>query len=84
MEETLRQTLFALADASGFTRQTIGKRALNDNTFFARIERGDGFNVKTFDRVLRWLSDNWPASTKWPANVERPICIVSTSEVRAA
>ena len=76
MEHELRQHLFVLADAfaasTGRTRATIGKNALNDNTFFARIERGDGFNVRTFDRTLQWFSDNWPDDLDWPKGIARP------------
>jgi len=74
MEEQLRQSLIGLADAvSGqLSRSAIGKRAINDTTFFARLERGDGFTVKTFDRVVGWLSANWPDNILWPADVERP------------
>lgn len=82
MEETLRQSLFHLADAftkattvagrPGMTRQTIGKRAINDNTFFVRIERGDGFTVKTYDKIVGWFSENWPGAVDWPAGIERP------------
>lgn len=76
MEETLRFNLIDLAtvfeQATEVSRATIGKRALNDNTFYARIEAGAGFNIKTFDRLIQWFSDNWPEGKSWPADIDRP------------
>jgi light-regulated signal transduction histidine kinase (bacteriophytochrome) len=76
MEETLRSNLIDLAavfeQGAEVSRATIGKRALNDNTFYARIETGAGFNIKTFDRLIQWFSDNWPADVTWPAGIDRP------------
>jgi len=77
MEETLRQHLIDLAAtyeaATGASRATIGKRALNDNTFYARIEDGSGFTIKTFDNLVGWFSENWPADPAWPEGIERPV-----------
>lgn len=83
MEHELRTQLLAVAsgysDATGATLATIGKRALNDNRFFQRIEDGHGFTVKTFDRVVGWLSANWPAGLAWPDEVSRPLAHVHES-----
>jgi hypothetical protein len=77
MIDTLRSQLLCLADAfSGatfMTRPSIGKAALNDNTFFRRVEAGDNFTVKTFARLVQWFSDNWPETTPWPNDIARPI-----------
>ena len=77
MEETLRTQLIDLASTyerlAGVTPSSSGKRALNDNTFFSRIAKGDGFNVKTFDRLVQWFSDQWPENAEWPADLPRPI-----------
>jgi hypothetical protein len=78
MEQTLRQhlrTCTALFQAhAGITPKTVCKRALNDNTFFDRVvENGQGFTVGTYDRVIRWLSDNWPSGVAWPSDVPRPV-----------
>lgn len=76
MEEILRQQLIAAAQAfeaaSGMTMPTIGRRALNDNTLLARLAAGQGFTVKTYDRLMSWLSQNWPDGTEWPESVPRP------------
>jgi hypothetical protein len=83
MEETLRLTLIDLAAkfeaATGVSPATAAKRALNDNTFFSRIEEGAGFNIRTFDRLVEWFAGNWPADADWPSDVSRP-----ASETEAA
>lgn len=76
MEETLRAHLFELADAfeksTGVSRPSIGKAALRDNTFFRRLSAGDGFTIKTFDKLIQWFSDNWPDEQAWPESFPRP------------
>lgn len=76
MEETLRAHLFECAalfeEATGITPATVGKRALNDNTYFARISSGQGFTIRTYDKVMEWLSANWPDGVVWPSDVPRP------------
>lgn len=75
-EATLKQILFDLAEAytaaTEVSAATIGKRALNDNTFFARVAEGATFTAKTFDKLVQWFSENWPEGAVWPSNVERP------------
>ena len=87
MEQTLRQhlrTCTALFQAqTGITPKTVCKRALNDNTFFDRvIVGGQGFTVGTYDRVICWLSEQWPVEIIWPADVPRPL--PATAEEAAA
>ena len=76
MEEILRQHLIMVAQAfeaaTGVTMPTIGRRALNDNTILARLAGGQGFTVKTYDRLMAWLSTNWPGDVDWPSDVPRP------------
>lgn len=88
MEEFLRASLLDLADrfeaACGVTPATAAKRALNDNTFFARIEGGAGFSVRTADRLLQWFSDNWPADAQWPEGLDRPFHAPGGAEKEAA
>ena len=77
MEETLRTHLLELArryaDATKVTPPSVGKRALNDNTVFARLEAAKiGFGIRTYDRLVAWFSFNWPSDLAWPENIERP------------
>lgn len=77
MEHTLRSALTLLvarfSEKTGLSAPTIGKRAINDNTFFARLAKGEtGFNIRTYDRIVGWLSANWPEGAEWPADIARP------------
>lgn len=76
MENTLRAAVVKLSlkygEATDTSLATISKRSLNDTTFFTRLDNGRGFNIRTYDRVIRWLSDNWPEALEWPAEIERP------------
>lgn len=76
MEDELRQHLVtcaaAFCEAADTTLPSIGQRALNDNTFFARIARGQGFTVRTYDKVMGWFSAEWPTGTAWPTGIARP------------
>lgn len=70
MEETLRQHLLMTARAfeasTGVSLASIGKRSLNDNTFFSRLGADQGFTVKTYDRVMGWLREHWPDGVELP------------------
>jgi hypothetical protein len=76
MEDELKR---ALSDVSSeFVRATgrkpsgVWASAVKDGRFMERLDRGEGFTVKTFDRALRWFSDHWPNNAKWPKHVPRP------------
>ena len=77
LEERAREDLISIAkrfgEATGVTPAAIGKRALNDTKFFVRInDCGTTFTVRTFDKLIQWLSDNWPDDAIWPVEVPRP------------
>lgn len=87
MEETLRTHLLELSarfeDASGVSQASIGKRALNDNTVFNRLQdRSVTFQVRTYDRLLRWMNANWPLGAVWPTSVPKPGAPLVPNEVR--
>lgn len=73
MEQVLRDHLLkcasAFAAATGASLAAIGKKMLNDNTFFPRISRGGGFTVRTYDRALHWFASHWPEGVAWPGDV---------------
>lgn len=69
MEQELRAKLFETAERltalTGITEQSIGQKAINDNTFFKRVrENGAGFTVKTFDRLMGWMEAAEAAHSK--------------------
>jgi hypothetical protein len=76
LEPTLRANLATLtalfSKHAGASAAKIGQSALNDNTFLPRVANGAGFSVRTYDRVVEWLSANWPAEVGWPENIDRP------------
>ncbi|MGQ4273432.1 hypothetical protein [Terrihabitans sp. B22-R8] len=76
MEHVLRAHLVELsarfAAATGMSDGMVGRRALNDSTFMARIAEGQNFTVKTYDRLVSWFAANWPGDVEWPTNVPVP------------
>ncbi|MCJ2107890.1 hypothetical protein MKK70_21425 [Methylobacterium sp. E-041] len=78
MEETLRQHLSecaaAFEAATGTKPSVVSRRALQDSRYLERVIGGEGFTVRTFDRLVQYLSDNWPseADDTWPTGVPRP------------
>ena len=88
MEETLRTHLLELArlytEASGVSASAVGRLALNDNTVFSRLEAAKiGFGVRTYDKLVRWFSLNWPEGAAWPDDIARPSASSRADEVAA-
>lgn len=79
MEETLRQHLgecaAAFEAATGIRPSVVSRRALQDSRYLDRVLGGEGFTVRTFDRLIQFLSDKWPpeADHTWPSAVPRPL-----------
>lgn len=61
MEHELRNNLIStaamLAAQKDMTEETIGLRAIKDNTFFKRVRGGAGFTIKTYDKLMAWMKD---------------------------
>lgn len=59
MENELRNNLLSMAAMLSaqkeMTEETIGLRAIKDNTFFKRMRGGAGFTVKTYDKLMNWM-----------------------------
>ena len=83
IEPVLRSHMLVLASvhsaASGLSMISLGKRVANDSRFFMRIGAAKSFEARTYDRVVAWFSENWPAGAAWPVEVPRPV-VVSASE----
>jgi hypothetical protein len=64
-EETLREFLLDCAGqfhkTTGMSRSEIGRRALNDAAFLNQVKAGRHLKVRTFETVMRWLDEHWPA-----------------------
>ncbi|MGE8105172.1 hypothetical protein ACQKP1_15945 [Allorhizobium sp. NPDC080224] len=51
---------------------TVGRRAKKDPNFFNRLaDHENTFTARTFDEVMRWCSDNWPAGKQMPFGLMR-------------
>lgn len=73
---TLREQFIRAFDAfvahSGLAESTLSDRLLKSGSRFRRIRESSDISTATFERVMRWLSDNWPEGAEWPSDVERP------------
>jgi len=50
----------------------ISTRVFGDGKTFGRIAAGGDLTTGSFERAMRWFSENWPAGTEWPEAVKRP------------
>lgn len=67
------KNIFAVYCAhTGRRPSTVGNYAVNEGKFFDRIEEGRTCTISTAQKLLGWLSDNWPADLEWPRGVPRP------------
>ncbi|MCO6410072.1 hypothetical protein [Hoeflea alexandrii] len=80
LREQFIRTFDAFVDATGVGEGTLSDRLLNGGGRMKRIRAGSDIATGTFERVMRWLSDNWPDGAEWPEGVDRP----KTAEDRAA
>ena len=77
--DTLRRNLAltwaAFIEAHNVSMSRASIQAINDPGWL-RKQLGKsappGFNTTTFDRMMVWLSENWPTDAVWPDNVLRP------------
>ena len=60
------------AKYTGLSVSTVSRHATGSGDTVARLQRGGTMTIKRFDRAVRYLSDNWPDSIAWPADVPRP------------
>ncbi len=73
---TLREAL--ISTVQGFVAVSrMGQRRLSTILFgsgarFDQICAGSDISTGTYERVMLWLSDNWPEGAVWPEGVDRP------------
>lgn len=57
--ETVRQTLLdrarSFARTRGCSLSLIGEKSIKDSKFLARVQAGDNFTIKTYQRVIDWI-----------------------------
>ena len=69
-------SLLSVIDAFGSARDISDARAstliFNDGSKVKQLREGKDIGVRTLDRSLQWLSNNWPDGAVWPSDVPRP------------
>lgn len=60
------------AKHTGLSISTVSRHATGSGDTVARLQRGGTMTIKRFDRAVGFLSDNWPDSVAWPADIPRP------------
>lgn len=67
LRKILLETAASFAKASNCAVSTVGRRAKSDPNFFNRVADPENtFTARTFDQVMRWCSENWPADRQMP------------------
>ena len=70
--------LYRLADAMEArgvaSHWQLGLHAAGSTKFFLDLRTGQrrSCTLRTYERVIQWFSDHWPADLEWPADIPRP------------
>lgn len=62
----------AYAEAEGISVNRVSAMAVGYHYFFKRVEGGSSFNLRTYERAMRFFDRSWPRGLGWPAGVPRP------------
>ncbi len=60
------------AEHKGRSVSTVSRHATGSGDTVARLLRGGTITTRRLDRAIHFLSDNWPDSVAWPADIPRP------------
>jgi hypothetical protein len=73
---TLRVQLIAVADAycraRKLSRSRVSTIVFNAGLALDRIASGKDLTTGSWERAMRWFSDNWPEGALWPPFAPRP------------
>ena len=61
-----------LAIFLGRSEATLSNKCMGHARFFSRLRKGLGCSVTSYNKMMQWLSDNWPEDLEWPADIPRP------------
>lgn len=61
-----------LAQSASLSPSYISVKCSGDSKFYKRLKAGGDVRLSTFNRIVQWFSDNWPADLLWPADLPRP------------
>ena len=60
-------------DATGRSEARISDLACSNPHLFKRLRANKGCTIATYNRVLAWFSEHWPAGVQWPSEIPRPL-----------
>jgi hypothetical protein len=73
----------AYCAGSGSSRNAVSKQLFDRGGQIDALAAGRrDVNTATFERAMKWLSDNWPADAAWPDDVDRPARSIEAVDVR--
>lgn len=62
MKQRLIRESDAYCQRAGITRARLATLVMNDNKFFARLEKGGSFTVATYERFMAFFVEHPPQS----------------------
>lgn len=62
----------AYCKARKTARTTLSGLIMKDSRALDRYAAGGALALKSYERCLQWLSNNWPDDLVWPLDIERP------------
>lgn len=87
--KALNESLVALAVEYGRCRKVrlwrVGHLAAGRGSFFVDLQSGRRqCQTGTYERIVQWFSDHWPADLEWPSDIPRPAPRVENERGEAA
>jgi hypothetical protein len=70
--EALKLVTETFMKATGISGRAISERAGLNDKFVAHVLQLRGLQTAKGDRLLAWLSENWPSDVEWPSGISRP------------
>lgn len=71
-----RTALVSLIEVAALGRRvtpaTMSRLCSGSGDMHARLRAGRDITSRRAERIVRWLSDHWPAGAEWPPGVPRP------------
>ena len=82
--EHLLTVVDAFRDARGVSDSRVSTLLFNDGKRITTLRKGGDIGSRSLAAAFQWFSDHWPEPAKWPADVQRPVKTVASSEASAA
>lgn len=83
MKKDILELSRAYAAHMGLKLSTVSNYAANDGKLLISLEKRGSCTLATAEKILCWLSLNWPEDLEWPADIPRPES-APTQDERAA